>query len=66
MDKNLKSKGPGSLTPLAPISMQEMKLSSGNLLDHPSFQGKRTQPHTHPIPKQHTHFPKRRHIALIT
>ncbi|XP_055314425.1 paired box protein Pax-5 isoform X2 [Sitodiplosis mosellana] len=30
--------GPGSLTPLAPISMQEMKLSSGNLLDHPSFQ----------------------------
>ncbi|XP_055314430.1 paired box protein Pax-5 isoform X6 [Sitodiplosis mosellana] len=31
--------GPGSLTPLAPISMQEMKLSSGNLLDHPSFQG---------------------------
>lgn len=29
------------MTPLAPISMQEMKLSSGNLLDHPSFQGKR-------------------------
>lgn len=42
--------GPGSLTPLAPISMQEMKLSSGNLLDHPSFQGKRlpsTQIQTH-------------------
>lgn len=33
--------GPGSLTPLAPISMQEMKISAGALLDHPSFQGKR-------------------------
>ena len=32
--------GPGSLTPLAPISMQDMKLSTGTLLDHPSFQGK--------------------------
>lgn len=32
--------GPGSLTPLAPISMQEMKLGTGSLLDHPSLQGK--------------------------